>query len=181
MAKETKRRGQGFLFLFNITLILSLTVCTPLRKARWLKGIKNEGLPLIVIPGEQQENRHLEVENHRFRDRPVQNRVGLLSRQKRLSVQFYFWDKFEKFKKFRSYRYGYPQGANILNIVPGYPGSINGKNAWEYFSDVATKHSKFSRFWKDIRWQLEIYNFPFTEGVVNSETMVIAYLFINVI
>ena len=174
MAQETKGRGQGFLFLFNITLILSLTVCTPLRKARWLKGIKNEGLPLIVIPGEQQENRHLEVENHRFRDRPVKNRVGLLSRRKRL--QFYSWDKFEN-KKFRSYRYGYPQGANISNIVPGYPGSINGKNAWQYFSDVAAKHSKLSRLWRDIRWQMEVHNFPLTKGVVNSESMVISYLF----
>ena len=184
MSQETKRRGQGILFLFNVVLIslISLTVCTPLRntskKARWLGGIQND-LPLIVILGEQQANRHLE--SYRFKDRTTKNRVGMLSRQKRFVPIFYSWDMFLN-SEYKSYRYGYPQGANIFNIAPGNPGTIHGKNVWQYFAELVAKHARdgygLSRLWDDMKrvWQHhKLYRVNI--GVFNSENMVISYLF----
>ena len=181
MAQETKRRGQGVLFLFNIALI-SLTVCTPLRntskKARWLGGIQN-GLPLIVIPGEQQENRSPERYRFNFKDRTTKNRVGLLSR--RIRAVFYSWDMFLN-SEYKSYRYGYPQGANIFNIAPGNPGTIYGKNVWQYFAEQAAKHARdgygLSRLWDDMKsvWRYHRH-LSINIGVYNFENMVISYLF----
>ena len=179
MAQKRKKRGQGILFLFNFTLILSLIACTPVRpifkKARFLDGMASTGLLPIVVPRE--EKRHFA--NYRVgmisgaRDRAFE-KSGLLSRQKRDHLRS--WDQFQG-SEYKSYRYGYPKGTNIFNIVPGLPGNVFGKNVWQYWAELAAHLAReghgLSRFWNDmLHTRGEHHRYHLNLAVLSLENMV---------